>query len=126
MATPDVLRNTVDSIQGGDGGAGYSSSYSGGGGAGSGGDVLLRAGEWIIPLGFVGAVLGPGSRTPVRVSRDMLKTMKPGAVLVDVDLTGLLVGATLATKPEDIYRALIEATAYGTRVIIEAFEQSRA
>jgi L-ribulokinase len=43
------------------------------------------------------------------------------SVLVDVDLTGMLVGATLATRPEDIYRALIEATAYGTRVIIEAF-----
>ena len=46
------------------------------------------------------------------------------SVLVDVDLTGMLLGATLATKPEDIYRALIEATAYGTRVIIEAFEES--
>jgi L-ribulokinase len=44
------------------------------------------------------------------------------SVLVDVDLTGLLLGATLSTKPEEIYRALIEATAYGTRVIIEAFE----
>ncbi len=44
------------------------------------------------------------------------------SVLVDVDLTGLLVGATLTTKPEDIYRALIEATAYGTRMIIETFE----
>ena len=44
------------------------------------------------------------------------------SVLVDVDLTGMLIGATLATKPEDIYRALIEATAFGTRVIIEAFE----
>lgn len=44
------------------------------------------------------------------------------SVLVDVDLTGMLLGATLATRPEDIYRALIEATAYGTRVIIEAFE----
>jgi L-ribulokinase len=44
------------------------------------------------------------------------------SVLVDVDLTGLLIGATLATKSEEIYRALIEATAYGTRVIIEAFE----
>jgi L-ribulokinase len=42
-------------------------------------------------------------------------------VLVDVDLTGLLVGATLATKPPEIYRALIEATAFGTRVIIDAF-----
>jgi len=46
------------------------------------------------------------------------------SVLVDVDLSGLLIGATLGTKAEDIYRALIEATAYGTRVIIEAFEKS--
>jgi len=46
------------------------------------------------------------------------------SVLVDVDLTGLLLGATLATKPEEIYRALIEATAYGTRVIVEAFQQN--
>lgn len=46
------------------------------------------------------------------------------SILVDVDLTGLLVGATLATKPEDIYRALIEATAYGARVIIEAFDKN--
>ena len=46
------------------------------------------------------------------------------SVLVDADLTGLLVGATLATKPEEIYRALIEATAYGTRIIIETFEEN--
>jgi L-ribulokinase len=46
------------------------------------------------------------------------------SVLVDVDLTGLLVGATLATKPEEIYRALIEATAYGTRMIVETFEEN--
>jgi L-ribulokinase len=46
------------------------------------------------------------------------------SVLVDVDLAGLLIGATLATKPEDIYRALIEATAYGACVIIEGFENS--
>ncbi|MGZ8438943.1 MAG: FGGY-family carbohydrate kinase, partial [Candidatus Limnocylindrales bacterium] len=44
------------------------------------------------------------------------------SVLVDAELGGLLVGATLATTPEEIYRALIEATAYGTRVIIETFE----
>jgi L-ribulokinase len=46
------------------------------------------------------------------------------SVLVDVDLSGLIVGATLGTRPEDIYRALIEATAFGTRVIIEAFEKN--
>jgi L-ribulokinase len=44
------------------------------------------------------------------------------SVLVDADLTGLLIGATLATRPEDIYRALIEATAYGTRLIIDTFQ----
>ncbi|NOZ50653.1 MAG: ribulokinase [Chloroflexi bacterium] len=44
------------------------------------------------------------------------------SVLVDVDLTGLMLGLTLATKPEDIYRALIEATAFGTRLIIETFK----
>ncbi|NTU80221.1 MAG: ribulokinase [Chloroflexales bacterium] len=43
-------------------------------------------------------------------------------VLVDADLSGVLLGATLATKPEEIYRALIESTAYGTRVIIDNFE----
>ena len=46
------------------------------------------------------------------------------SVLVDVDLTGMLLGATLATKPEDIYRALIEATAYGTRMIVDTFQSS--
>jgi L-ribulokinase len=44
------------------------------------------------------------------------------STLVDVDLSGLLIGATLATRAPDIYRALIESTAYGTREIIEAFE----
>lgn len=43
------------------------------------------------------------------------------SVLVDADLSGLLIGATLATRPEEIYRALIESTAFGTRLIIEAF-----
>jgi L-ribulokinase len=46
------------------------------------------------------------------------------SVLVDVDLTGLLIGATLSTKPEEIYRALIEATAYGTRIIIDTFHEN--
>jgi L-ribulokinase len=46
------------------------------------------------------------------------------SVLVDVDLTGLMLGMTLTTKPEEIYRALIEATAYGTRMIIDTFEEN--
>jgi L-ribulokinase len=44
------------------------------------------------------------------------------STLVDAELSGMLVGMTLATRAPDIYRALIESTAYGTREIIEAFE----
>lgn len=44
------------------------------------------------------------------------------SILVDVELSGLLIGMTLATKAPDIYRALIEATAFGTRLIIDTFE----
>ncbi|MDT0479278.1 ribulokinase [Streptomyces doebereineriae] len=44
------------------------------------------------------------------------------SVLVDHDLSGVMVGLTLSTRPEDVYRALLEATAFGTRTIIEAFE----
>jgi L-ribulokinase len=44
------------------------------------------------------------------------------SILVDADLTGLLLGLRLGTRPEEIFRALIEATAFGTRQVIEAFE----
>ncbi|MEW2290935.1 ribulokinase [Streptomyces sp. NPDC047841] len=44
------------------------------------------------------------------------------SVLVDHHLSGVIVGLTLATRPEDVYRAMLEATAYGTRVIVEALE----
>ncbi|WP_144119175.1 ribulokinase [Catellatospora sichuanensis] len=43
------------------------------------------------------------------------------SLLVNHDLSGLIVGLTLATRPQDVYRALLESTAYGTRMIMEAF-----
>ncbi len=46
------------------------------------------------------------------------------SVLVDAELSGMLLGMTLNTRAEEIYLALIEATAYGTRRIIQAFEES--
>jgi L-ribulokinase len=42
---------------------------------------------------------------------------------VDQRLTGLLVGQTLYTTPAEIYRALIEATAFGSLTIINRFEE---
>jgi len=73
-----------------------------------------------------------------KVLREKASVLKPGesglialdwwngnrSVLVDADLSGLIIGCTLLTRPEEIYRALIEATAYGTRVIIDTFEDS--
>lgn len=46
------------------------------------------------------------------------------SVLVDADLTGLILGMTLQTRPEEIYLALIEATAYGTKKIIDNFREN--
>lgn len=72
------------------------------------------------------------------ILEDEVRRQRPGAsgllaldwwngnrsILGDTELSGLLVGFTLATRPADIYRALLEATAFGTRTIIEAFTQS--
>ena len=44
-------------------------------------------------------------------------------ILVDQRLTGLLLGQTLYTTPAEIYRALIEATAFGALTIINRFEE---
>ncbi|SNY36860.1 ribulokinase [Paractinoplanes atraurantiacus] len=46
------------------------------------------------------------------------------SVLVDHHLSGVIIGQTLATRPFEIYKALVEATAFGTRKIIESFEQA--
>lgn len=78
----------------------------------------------------------PGGLDHDALQREALK-LKPGesgllaldwnngnrTVLVDQRLTGLLVGTTLHTMPAEIYRALIEATAFGARAIVERFEE---
>lgn len=45
------------------------------------------------------------------------------STLDDAELTGMILGLTLRTKPEEIYRAWIEATAYGTRMITDCMEE---
>src|SRR5438445_8421580 len=42
---------------------------------------------------------------------------------MDADLSGTIVGLTLDTRAEEIYRSLIEASAFGTREILENFER---
>jgi L-ribulokinase len=86
-------------------------------------------------FGWFARLVGGGSEAGfATLERDAAKS-PPGAhgllaldwwngnrsVLVDANLSGLLVGLTLATSAADIYRALIEATAFSTRRILEAF-----
>lgn len=77
-------------------------------------------------------------RDPHELLTDRAAALRPGehglvaldwhngnrSVLVDHELSGLIVGLTLATRPHEIYRALLESTAFGTRRIIDAFEGS--
>ena len=80
------------------------------GGAESGShEALTRAAEKLAPgaSGLLALDWNNGNRT----------------VLVDQRLTGLLLGTTLHTTPAEIYRALVEATAFGARVIMERFEE---
>jgi L-ribulokinase len=44
-------------------------------------------------------------------------------ILVDQRLTGLMLGLTLHTTPAEMYRAFVEATAFGARVIMERYEE---
>ena len=46
------------------------------------------------------------------------------SVLVNTELSGLIIGQTLATRAEEVYRALLESTAFGTRTIVETFAAS--
>ncbi len=46
------------------------------------------------------------------------------SILVDTNLSGMIIGQTLTTTPEDQYRALLEATAFGFRTIIESFTEN--
>jgi len=46
------------------------------------------------------------------------------SVLVDHELSGTVLGLTLSTRTEEVYRALFEATAFGTRKIVETFNAS--
>ena len=97
--------------------------------------------DWFVRNGIPAAYTEEADRRGIslhKLLREKAERQKPGAhgllaldwwngnrsVLVNAGLSGMLLGMTLSTKPEDIYRALIEATAYGLRVIVEQYEAS--
>lgn len=75
-----------------------------------------------------------------KLLREKAKSLRPGesglialdwhngnrSVLDNGDLSGLILGLTLQTRPEEIYRALIESVAFGTKVIFDRFEECGA
>jgi L-ribulokinase len=99
------------------------------------GDILAWFVENAVPSTYIDKANHRGTDVHAALEQDAAR-LRPGesgllaldwwngnrSVLVDAGLSGLLVGATLATTAPEIYRALIEATAFGTRVIVDAFE----
>lgn len=94
---------------------------------------------WFFRNGLTGAIEREAAEldvSPETLLTDKAAALKPGqsgllaldwwngcrSTLMDADLSGLLVGYSLTTRPEEIYRALVEATAFGTRAIVETFE----
>jgi L-ribulokinase len=101
------------------------------------GDIVAGFGENGVPPEYHEAARrrGVGLHTLLEEETTQLKPGQSGllaldwwngnrSTLVDVELSGLLLGMTLATRAPEIYRALIEATAFGTRTIIETLEAS--
>ena len=75
--------------------------------------------------------------TPHQLLTEKASALKPGqsgllaldwwngsrSPFMDFDLTGLILGMTLDTRPEEMYRALIEANAFGTRLILDGYAE---
>jgi L-ribulokinase len=86
---------------------------------------------------FVSCIQPLGSKGTHQALTAAAAKLKPGAsgllaldwnngnrtILVDQRLTGLLLGQTLYTTPAEVYRALVEATAFGALTIINRFEE---
>jgi L-ribulokinase len=100
------------------------------------GDHFAWAAENLMTLDYVKEAQERGL-SPLKLLIEKASRQAPGAhglialnwfngnrnILVNANLSGAFIGMTLRTKPEDMLRALIEATAYGTRVIIENYRE---
>ena len=86
--------------------------------AGGEGAAARRTSELLAELESEAEKLRPGASGLLAL--DWLNGNR--SILVDQRLTGLFVGLTLHTRPAEMYRALVEATAFGARIILEQFE----
>ena len=82
-------------------------------------EAASRAGLTVHELLTAGAAAQPAGATGL-IALDWINGNR--SVLVDHHLSGAIIGLTLSSRPPEIYRALLEATAFGTRVIIDAVQ----
>ena len=98
------------------------------------GDIFAWFADTQVPAGYAEAAAAAGRSMHEHLSALAAQTPAGGhglvaldwhsgnrSVLVDHDLSGVIVGLTLATRPDEIYLALLESTAFGARTIVEAF-----
>ena len=97
--------------------------------------------DWFVHNGVPGCYEKEASERGIKIHqllREKAEDLKPSesglialdwlngnrSILVNANLSGMILGLTLRTRPEEIYRAWIEATAYGTRMILDHFESN--
>lgn len=83
-------------------------------------DFLKPDGDPFLEISKRAASLKPGESGLVAL--DWMNGNR--SVLMNAHLTGSIVGLMLDSKPEEVYRALIEGTAFGTRIILEAHQEA--
>ena len=98
------------------------------------GDSFAWAAENVFPEGYAAEAKEKGISAHQLLTQKA-QDLKPGesglivldwlggnrSILNDSDLSGMILGITLNTKPEEIYRAFMEATAFSTKIIIDNF-----
>jgi len=103
------------------------------------GDHFAWFADNLFPAGYKGEAESRGM-SPIALLTEKAARLKPGqsgilaldwwngnrSVLADFDLSGIFLGMNLNTRAEDLFRALVEATAYGTRMIIENYRNHGA
>ena len=105
-------------------------------GQGCVGDHFAWFTDHFTPVSYHEEALSRGM-TDIQIMSEKADALKPGesgilaldwwngnrSILVDTDLSGMFLGMTLTTKPEELFRALLEATACGTRMIVENYRE---
>ncbi len=99
------------------------------------GDLFAWFAKNALPAAYAGEA-EKRSLDPLALMEEKARAIPPGksglvaldwwngnrSILIDPELRGLVVGFHMGTRPENLFRALLEAAAFGTRVILDHFQ----